>query len=278
MLLLCSISVLGMRRVSPSIATLLAQSSMIVDQPASKQELLNSVLEDNGSRKPRPIPTALDHPPRFAVSYGRVLDLTEHTAIRSVLQDETVFYDKHRLTITEFLLLLALLEPAIGLTRHTNAVATHECAHAHTKLNAAEQLLLWLYWTKGTPLPALTDLFGLLHPTTLTRCIDHVTSCINTTLADVIHWPTADERRDVYGSIAVCDTAIGYLDGTHLPISRPTHSPAPYWSAYKSKPLGREASCDARTEASTAVRDGLARCRLGSSVWKGRGKCIVATK
>jgi hypothetical protein len=208
---------------------------MVVDSPLTKQELLNSVLEDTGYRKPRPIPTALDHPPRFQVSYARVVDLTEHSAIRSVLADETVFLDKHRISITEFLLLLALLEPGISLTRHSKFAATHETPHAHSKLNPAEQLLLWLYWTKGTPISALTDLFGQLHPTTLTRMIDHVTCCINDALAHVVHWPTPDERKDVYGWAAVCDKAIAYLDGTHLPISRPTESPAAYWSTYKSK-------------------------------------------
>lgn len=224
-----------MRRAPPAVAALLAQSAMIVDSPSSNQEMLNSVLEDSGYRKPRPIPTAIDHPPRFNVPYGRVLDLTVHTAVRSVLADETVFFDKHRISITEFLLLLALLEPAIGLTRHSDTAATHEQPHAHTKLNAAEQLLLWLYWTKGAPLSALTDMFGQLHPTTLTRCIDHVTSCIKNTLSHVIQWPTAEERKDLHGWIAVCDTAVAYLDGTHIPISRPTRSPAAYWSSYKSK-------------------------------------------
>ena len=224
-----------MRRVSPSVALLLAQSSLVVDSPASKQEMLNSVLEDTGYRKPRQIPVSLTHPPRFAVPYGRVLDLTQHTAVRSVLADETVFFDKHRMSITEFLLLLALVEPAIGLTRHSDTAPTHETPHAHSKLNSAEQLLLWLYWTKGTPLSALTDLFGQLHSTTLTRMIDHVTHCINNTLSGVIQWPTAEERKNCYGWVAVCDKAVSYLDGTHIPISRPDTNPAPYWSTYKSK-------------------------------------------
>lgn len=208
---------------------------MVVDSPASKQEMLNAVLEDTGYRKPRPIPASETHPPRFSVPYGRLLDLTEHTAIRSVLQDETVFFDTHRISVTEFLLLHAILEPTIGMTRPSHTDTTHASPHAHTKLNAAEQLLLWLYWTKGTPISTLPDLFGLLHPTTLTRCIDHVTSCIITILSHVIHWPTAEERKDLYGWVAVCDKAVAYLDGTHIPISRPTRSPAAYWSSYKSK-------------------------------------------
>ena len=65
--------------------------------------------------------------------------------------------------------------------------------------------------------------------------IDHVTSSINDTLAHVIHWPTADDRKALHGWVAVCDKAIAYLDGTHLPISRPTTKPAAYWSSYKSK-------------------------------------------
>ena len=224
-----------MSNLPTAVRPVLAQSPTIINSPQSKQEMLNSVLEDCGYRKPRPIPTSLNHPPRFQVPYSRVLDLTLHTTVRSVLADETVFFDKHRVSITEFLLLLAVLEPAISLTRHSKTSATHATAHSHTKLNPAEQLLLWLYWTKGTPLSALHDLFGLLHSTTLTRMIDHVSSCINSTLADVIQWPTAEERKMLYGWTAVCDKAVGYLDGTHIPVSRPTNDPAAYWSSYKSK-------------------------------------------
>ena len=234
---LCSTSfrcVLMPRLTLPAM-TVVAQSAMIVDSPWSKQEMLNSVLEVHGFRKPRHIPAATDHPPRFSVPYGRVLELTEHTAIRSVLADETVFFDKHRMSVTEFLLLLALLEPMIGLTRHSDIEPTHETPHLHTKLNPAEQLLLWLYWIKGTPLSALTDLFGRLHNNTLTRCVDHVTRCINTTLEHVISWPAPEDRKSLHGWVAVCDKAVAFLDGTHLPISRPNDHPAAYWSTYKSK-------------------------------------------
>jgi hypothetical protein len=214
---------------------LLAKLMLVVDAPISSQEILNSILEENGFRKPAPIPVSTNHPPRLQVSYGRVLDLTEHTAIRSVLSDETVFFQKHRMSITEFLLLLALVEPAIGLARRSASEGLHEVSHVHCKLNPAEQLLLWLYWTKGTPMMALTELFGHLHETTLTRMIDHVSDCIEWTLGDLISWPTAEERKDLYGWVGVYDKAIAFLDGTHLPISKPTKNPSAYWSTYKQK-------------------------------------------
>ena len=213
----------------------LAEISLWVDAPIGPQQILNSILEENGFRKPPPIPVSTTHPPRFQVDYGRVLDLTQHTVIRSVLSDETVFFQKHRVTITEFLLLLAMVEPAITLARQNTTADLHQAPHVHCKLNPAEQLLLWMYWTKGTPLMALTELFGSLHETTLTRMIDHVSHCIEWTLGVLLTWPTAEERKDLYGWVGVCDTAVAFLDGTHLPVSKPTRNPSAYWSTYKQK-------------------------------------------
>jgi hypothetical protein len=82
---------------------------------------------------------------------------------------------------------------------------------------------------------ALTDLFGSLHETTLTRMIDHVSHCIEWTLGDLISWPTAEERKDLYGWVGVHDKAVAFLDGTHVPISKPTRNPSAHWSTYKQK-------------------------------------------
>ena len=54
-------------------------------------------------------------------------------------------------------------------------------------------------------------------------------------MEDLIAWPTAEERRDLYGWVGVCDTAIAFLDGTHLPVRKPTKESSAYWSTYKQK-------------------------------------------
>ena len=78
----------------------------------------------------------------------------------------------------------------------------------------------------------LTNLFGQLHKTTLFRMINHVQWRINSTFASLIQWPTAEERRDLYGYFAVYDKAVAILDGTHLPINRPVRDGQPFWSTY----------------------------------------------
>lgn len=79
------------------------------------------------------------------------------------------------------------------------------------------------------------DLFGGVHVTTLYRSVDHVTQCIISALGDVIHWPTEEERKSLYGWVAVYDKVIGFLDGTHCPIKKPTREAKVHYSTYKHK-------------------------------------------
>ena len=65
--------------------------------------------------------------------------------------------------------------------------------------------------------------------------IDHVSHCIEWTLGGLISWPTAEERKDLYAWVGVYDKAIAFLDGTHLPVSKPTKRPSSHWSTYKQK-------------------------------------------
>jgi hypothetical protein len=81
----------------------------------------------------------------------------------------------------------------------------------------------------------VNSLFGHLHVSTLYRTVDHVTHCINTVLGDLIHWPSAKERKDMYGWLAVCDKAIAILDGTHCEIEKPSENQREYHSYYKHK-------------------------------------------
>jgi hypothetical protein len=220
---------------SPVLEQLVAGFPLVSSGPISAQEILNDILTDHGMRKPTPIPVSLNHPTRFQVDYRSLLDLTSHTGLKSVLADEDKFFDKHRLTVTEFLLLLSCVKPAIERTREKSTVASHHSSHAHTKLNAGEQLLLWLYWTSGCPLSLVTDLFGNLHETTLYRMVDHVTLCINSVLGDTVQWPTAEERRGLYGYLSVCDKAVAILDGTHCEIKKPTENQRMFHSGHKHK-------------------------------------------
>jgi DDE superfamily endonuclease len=104
-----------------------------------------------------------------------------------------------------------------------------------SKLNTMEQLLLWLLYISDNGVKALKLIFGLLHRTTIVRIADHISHCINTELSDLISWPSAEERKCLYGMLSICDTAIAVLDGTHCEIREPTHDERVYYSGYKHK-------------------------------------------
>jgi hypothetical protein len=219
----------------PALEAALSAFTLIADEPVTDQQLLFSLLDDDGKRKPEPILYSPFLPESFKVDLTPLQSLTQHGHFGSLIQDDGRFYSRHRMTITEFLLLFSVLEPQLVLTRQSRQSVPHHSAHRHTKLTPALQLLLWFYYTKGAPIPLITEIFGNLHPTSLYRAVDHVTQCIQTALSDVIRWPTAEERMALHGWTAVCDTAIGYLDGTHCPIQHPIKQGKAYYSSYKHK-------------------------------------------
>jgi len=221
--------------IHPTLRAVLTCFSLTAVGPVSDQQILFSVLDDVGIRKPEPIPYSPDLPAPFTVDLSPLSDLTKHGSFVDIAQDDDLFYQRHRVTVTEFLLLLSVLEPHLSLSREQSNSASHPSSHGQAKLTPALQLLLWFYYTKGVPLSLVTDLFNGLHRTTLLRTVKHVTQCIRTTLSDLIRWPTPDERKALYGLTAVCDKAIGYLDGTHCAIRRPSKDSKPYYSSYKHK-------------------------------------------
>jgi hypothetical protein len=104
-----------------------------------------------------------------------------------------------------------------------------------TKLNTMEQLLVWLLYIADNGVKALKLIFGPLHRTTIIRIADHVSHCINTEFEDLIAWPTAEERKCLYGMLSICDTAVAVLDATHCQIREPTDDERVYYSGYKHK-------------------------------------------
>jgi hypothetical protein len=76
-------------------------------------------------------------------------------------------------------------------------------------------------------------MFTHLDDTTVLRYADHVSWCVNTELGYVIAWPTAEQRKHLYGWFSICNEAFAVIDGTHCPVRRPLHNESDYYSGYK---------------------------------------------
>jgi len=203
--------------------------------PLTPQQILNSILEDHGMRKPSPIPVSVSHSASFAVHYGQLDELVRLPSLQPLIKDGDKFFDLLRMSVTEFLLLHAQLAPTIVLTRKKAQKPATSSANSHPVLSTAEQLLLWLFYTKGQDAAVMGLFFGALHRTTVIRVCNHVSQSIQIALGDVVRWPTPDERKLLRGWFSVCDKAIAVLDGTHCEIRKPTNDESDYHSSYKHK-------------------------------------------
>jgi hypothetical protein len=155
--------------------------------------------------------------------------------VQQLFDNPSEFFEITLLSVTEFFLLHSHLKAAILSSRsHRQSSSSH--SHSRdTKLNSVEQLLLWLLHISDSNVKSLTLIFGHLHRTTVYRIADHVTYCVKSELNDLIAWPTAEERKCLYGMLSICDTAVAIMDGTHCEIREPTYDEKVYYSGYKHK-------------------------------------------
>ena len=159
--------------------------------------------------------------------------VTSIASLQQLFDNPVLFYDHTLLSITEFFLLHSHLEDAILNSRsHIKSSSSHQHIMP-TKLNTVEQLMLWIFHISDDRTKTLSLMFKHIDATTVLRYVDHITWCINTELDDVVAWPSAEQRRALYGWFSICDTAIAVLDGTHCPIQRPVDNEINYYSGYK---------------------------------------------
>lgn len=137
------------------------------------------------------------------------------------------------LTITEFFLLHDELQESIASVRLSHEELSPHSHPMPTKLNSVEQLLLWLVYLEEVGTKSLSWVFGLLPINTLHRYVDHVTSCVNSALDDELRWPSAEDRRSLYGFFSICDKAVAVMDGTHCELEEPTYDSRLYYNGHK---------------------------------------------
>ena len=170
---------------------------------------------------------------RFAPSSPPALVRFSSDVHIALAADADEFYRVTYLSFAEFTLLHAYLHNTLLTTRiHKKS----DSPHFHlieTQLSTADQLLLWLFHLAGDRTVQLTMQFGHLHPATVFRYVDHVTFCVNEVLANVISWPTPEQRKLMYGMMSVCEEAIAVLDGTHCRIQAPSAYNNLFYSGYK---------------------------------------------
>ena len=158
-------------------------------------------------------------------------------SLQQLFDNPVLFYDHTLLSITEFFLLHSHLEAAILSSRsHVESSSPHQHVMP-TKLNTVEQLMLWIFHISDDRTKTLSLMFKHIDATTVLRYVDHITWCINTELDDVVAWPSAEQRRSLFGWFSICDTAIAVLDGTHCPIQRPLDNEINYYVIYIEGPF-----------------------------------------
>ena len=156
-------------------------------------------------------------------------------AIQDLFADPEQFFAVTLLSPAEFALLHWRLKPSIISSRtHSHSTSPHLHPRA-TRLNTADQLLMWILHIADEGNKTLSLLFGNLPLSTLSRTVSHITWCVNTELGTYIQWPTAEERKTLHGFFSIWDTAVAILDGTHCEISKPTYDQRVYYSGYKHK-------------------------------------------
>jgi hypothetical protein len=214
---------------------ILTGGRLVVLSPGTRQQEINSVLQLCGFSKADPIPPHLSDDPLFRVDFSSLSTLTSRPLLLDLFTSDSKFFAAYDLSLAEFLLFHAELEEDLSLTRETDQSPSHPSSHIRTLLTTGEQLLLWLTWIKSTPTTAIQLIFGPMTPATEFHILDHVTRCINSKLGHLICWPTAEQRRQLCGYLAVCDKAFAILDGTHCEIQKPTHNQRASYSGNKKK-------------------------------------------
>lgn len=154
---------------------------------------------------------------------------------RDMASDEGEFFRAAHISLAEFTLLHAYLYTAILTSQNHRETASPHVHLVESQLTPADQLLLWLFHLAGDRTVQLSAQFGHHHPSTVFRYVDHITFCINTVLADIIAWPTAEQRKLMYGMMSVCHEAVAVLDGTHCAVQAPSTLNNTYYSGYKHK-------------------------------------------
>ena len=154
---------------------------------------------------------------------------------RDMASDEDEFFRAAHISLAEFTLLHAYLYNAILASQNHRETASPHVHLVESQLTPADQLLLWLFHLAGDRTVQLSSQFGHHHPSTVFRYVDHITFCINTVLVDIIAWPTAEQRRLMYGMMSVCHEAVAVLDGTHCAVQAPSALNNTYYSGYKHK-------------------------------------------
>ena len=167
------------------------------------QEMLESLLTDKGMLHPEPIPASTDHGLLFRVDYSLIPSLSTRPAVQRLLTDERLMLEKHRMSVTEFLLVHEGLVEGAG----SAARLEHEYSRA---LTTAEHLLVWLEYTRGDTRLALRRRWGIRSDSALDAIVDRVTRCINTT--NHVQWPNAAARQALHGWLAVSEDVIAIMD------------------------------------------------------------------
>jgi hypothetical protein len=218
-----------------AVKVLLSAGLLVVQSPHTRQQELNATLKLSGFLKAEPIPPHTNEELAFNVDFSRLPTLTSRRPLLDLFTEDSRFFAAYDLSLAEFLLLHSELEEALSYSQETDQSASHPSTHVHCHLTTGEQLLMWLTWIKSTPTTAVQLIFGPLSTATEFRILDHVTACINSRLHHLIAWPTAEERKELHGWLAVCSKAFAVLDGTHCEIQKPTHNQRKSYSGNKKK-------------------------------------------
>jgi len=140
------------------------------------------------------------------------------------------FYKHTRMTQSEFLSILHELESTIVMG---HATSTNSIPNVHQSLSAAEQLLLWVYYSDGNDDDIIALLFGNIDRRSVSRIADLITEVINKVYQSELDWPDAKEREDSHGFFALDDMAIAFVDGTHCEITVPRRNETSFYSGHK---------------------------------------------
>ena len=159
--------------------------------------------------------------------------LVRHVVLQDVLRDGRRFVETYAMTVAEFVILHARLQPGINSVRQNSRGTGIDHAHSHALLTSAEQLIVWLEYIKGARNASERLLLSGLDRTTIDRYVDHVTGAVNGTFERLIQWPDAAERANLHDSFGVATGVIGVLDGTHCEIDKPKHDAQLYCAGQK---------------------------------------------